>query len=567
MMRANGGTLVYETLKSYGVNCLFGMEDPIHVFHAVDPAATKIITVRDEKHAAIMAHGYAQVSGRPGVCAATFGPGASNLSTGLLEALRSSVPVIALVQDHPIQLRNKNASSQLNYEVALAPYAKEILRIDTAEMAGSIIRRAFRLATSGRPGPVVVLCPTDAMAAEAECEVRAEADCADFPAFRVRARADGIAQAAKLLSAAECPLVVAGGGAMISGAFVELKALAERFSVPVATTLTGRGSFADDHPMAVGPIGSSVGGKYGRGQVGNALLAEADLVFLMGTRTGQLCYSDWSLPKPGTRIIHLDVDPQEIGRNFDTALGLVGDVRDSLRELLAYSESQGLKRSQPDNGARLHGLIDDWQAELRPMAAATQIPMRPEAVIDAVENVIHPNSLLTADASYVTNWVISNIRVPAAGRFVLSPRGTGGIGWALPAAMGAKLAAPDRDVTCISGDGAFGYVMNELETAARYQIDLLVIVFNNSTLAFQRHWEEVAKGSYRECNFLDVDYSEVARALRCGGERVHDVADLPAAIARGQAFAGPYLIDAVVDPEAAGPVIGMERPLAQDAAH
>jgi acetolactate synthase-1/2/3 large subunit len=434
-------------------------------------------------------------------------------------------------------------------------------------MAGAIIRRAFRIATSARPGPVVVLCPTDAMAATGECDVHAEADCANYPASRSSADDAGLARAAELLAAAERPLLIAGGGTMISGAFAELLDLSERFAAPVATTYTGRGNFADDHPMAVGPVGSSVGGKYGRGQVGNALLAEADLVFLMGTRTGQLCYSDWTLPKPGTTVIHLDVDANEIGRNFATALSLVGDVRDSLRALLKHCRAQDIRRAQPDNGARRRALLEDWRAELATVATSTQTPMRPEAVIAAIDATVENSSLIAVDASYVTNWIVSNIRVPGPGRFILSPRGTGGIGWALPAAVGAKLAAPERDVICVSGDGAFGYVLGELETAARYNVDITIIVFNNSTLAFQRHWEEVAMGSYRECDFLDVDYSEVARALKCGGERVDEVADLADAMARGRAYPGPYLIDAVVDPEAAGPVMGMERPLAPDAAH
>ncbi len=566
-MQSTGGALVSETLKSYGVRCLFGMEDPIHIFHAVDRTVTKIVTVRDEKHAAIMAHGYAQVTGRPGVCAATFGPGASNLSTGLLEALRSSVPVIALVQDHPLKLRNKNASSELDYAVALRPYAKEILRIDTADMAGAIIRRAFRIATTARPGPVVVLCPTDAMAAVAECTVHAEKDYEAFPALRTRARVEAIEQAAELLSAAKRPILVAGGGCVISGAFAEIAELSERFAVPVATTLTGRGAMDDGHPMAVGPIGSSVGGKYGRGQVGNTLMAEADLVFLLGTRTGQLCYSDWALPKPGTLVIHLDIDPNEIGRNFETALALLGDVRDTLRELLVHCRSQNISRAHRDNGARRRELIEHWRGELAPLASSKQVPMRPEAVISAIDGIVEENTLICVDASYVTNWVISNVRVPKSGRFVLSPRGTGGLGWALPAAIGAKLASPERDVICVSGDGGFGYVMNELETAARYNVNILIVIFNNGTLGFQRHWEEVMMGCYQDCDFLDIDYSEVARALKCGGERVRHVSDLPASMARGLAYEGPYLIDAVVDPEAAAPVLGMERPLAPDAAH
>src|SRR5262245_436954 len=181
-MKATGGRLVYETLKSHGVRCLFGMEDPIHVFHAVDRSFTRIVTVRDEKHGAIMAHGYAQATGRPGVCAATFGPGATNLTTGLLEALRSSVPVIALVQDHGLKLKNRNASSDLDPGAALGPVVKATIRIDLPEQAGDAVRKAFRIATSGRPGPVALLCPTDVLAAETEAETHAEPAYLRFPA-------------------------------------------------------------------------------------------------------------------------------------------------------------------------------------------------------------------------------------------------------------------------------------------------------------------------------------------------------------------------------------------------
>ncbi len=566
-MQATGGALLYETLKSYGVACLFGMEDPIHVFHAVDRDVTKIVTIRDEKHGAIMAHAYAQVTGRPGVCAATFGPGASNLTTGLLEALKSSAPVIALVQDHPLNLKNRNANSELDHAAALGPFVKEVVRIDAPELAGPIIRRAFRIATTGRPGPVAILCPTDVMAGEGDCSVHCEADYATFPALRIRSQTDAIERAAEMLAGAARPLLVAGGGSMISGAFAEIAALAERFAAPVATTLTGRGVLADGHPQAAGPLGSSIGAKYGRGQVANTLLGEADLVFLMGTRTGQLCYSDWNLLKPNAKVIHLDIDPAEIGRNFDTALPMLGDVRDTLRDLLAHCEARDIKRASGDNDGRRSELLERWRGELAPLAKSEQVPMRPEAVVSAINDLVEEMSLISVDASYVSNWIISNIDVPRAGRFVLSPRGTAGLGWALPAAIGAKLADPERQVICVSGDGGFGYVMNELETAARYGVDILVVVFNNGTLGFQRHWEELVMGSYRDCDYLDVDYSEVARALKCGGERVAKVADLPAALARGLAYEGPYVVDAVVDPDASAPVLGLERPIAAGAAH
>ena len=566
VMKGTGGRLVYETLKAHGVTCIFGMEDPIHVFHAVDRSFTRIVTVRDEKHGAIMAHGYAQATGRPGVCAATFGPGASNLCTGLLEALRSSVPVVALVQDHPLAAKGRNASSELDHAAALSPFSKAVLRIDEASQAPSRIRHAFRLATTGRPGPVVVLCPTDAMAVQAEAEIVADGF-DHVPAWRPRAPQAGLEQAARLMAQAKRPLIVAGGGTVISGAFEEIRLLAERYQAPVATTMTGKGAIADAHPLAAGPLGTSTGGLYGRGKAANTLLAEADVVFAMGTRTGQIITSNWTLPRPEATLIHLDIDPVEIGRNFATNVPLPGDVRDSLRDLLAFCERHAIARRGPDNGGRLAAMRQAWLDEIRPVATSDRSPMRPERVIAELEATMPANTLVVADASYSTGWVVSQMEVPAAGRFVISPRGTASIGWGFPAAIGARLADPSRPVVCLTGDGGFGYVMNELETAARYSVPVVVIVFNNGTLAFQKHWEELAMGRAMDCSFLDIDHAAVARALRASGERVTMPGDLRAALARAFAADGPYLIDAVIDPEAAAPIMGFDKPMAADAYH
>lgn len=566
-MVVTAGRIVCETIRNHGVDCLFGMEDPIHVFHAVDRSSTRIVTVRDEKHGAIMAHGYSQVTGRPGICAATFGPGATNLITGLLEAQRSSVPVIALVQDHPLAMKGRHASSELDTAAAMMPFVKAVIRIDAADEAGDKTRAAFRAATGGRPGPVALLCPTDVMVAESNASGEASALHAHAPANRTRADRDAIVAAAELLMAAERPLLIAGGGAIISGAFAEIADLAELFAIPVATTMTGKGAIADGHPLALGVLGTSTGGKLGRGRIANSFLADADVVLIAGSRTGQICYSDWTLPKPDTKVVHLDIDPVEIGRNFTTDVAMVGDVRDSLRDLLRHCRDHNLGRPARGNGGQIAEMKEAWTREMAPVAGSDQRPIRPERVFAEIDRVLEARSLLVTDASYVTGWSMSQIMVPASGRFILSPRGTGGIGWSLPAAIGAKIGAPDRDVICVSGDGAFGYLLGELETAARYGIDILVIVLNNSTLAFQRHWEELAMGRYLECDFLDVDYSAVARALKCGGESVDDPADLAAAIERGRAYGGPYVINAVIDPEAAAPIIGFDKPIPAGAGH
>lgn len=558
-MQATAARLLYETLKSYGVDCIFGMEDPIHFFHAVDRDATRIVTMHDERHGAMMAHGYAQASGRPGVCAATYGPGAANLATGLYEAHRSSVPVIAIVQDHPLRVRNRHANSELDHQAALAPFVKAAIRIDFADQAADAARRAFRLACSGRPGPVALLCPTDVMAETAEASVHAEPRFATWPAFRPVAASDDVAAAALLFAGASRPVVVSGGGAVLSGAFEEVRLLAERFGAPVVTTLTGRGILPDDHPLALGAIGGQTGGRLGRGRSANEIAAEADVVFILGSKTGQLAYADWSLFAHDARLIHLDIDEREMGRNFATEVMLVGDARDTLRALLARCEQDGIGAARRDNCARIAMAKDEWRRLNEPYVTSGAVPMRPERVIGEINSVVDSSTIVVADGSYSSGWVLSHIDMRAAQRSILSPRGTGSIGWGFSAALGAALGAPGRTVVCVTGDGGFYYAMGELETAARYGIRLLTVVLDNATLGFQRHYEEKAFGSYRECDFRDVDFAAVARTLGCGGERVTEPGELAAALARGLAHDGPYLVDAVITPEVAAPVPGFER--------
>jgi acetolactate synthase-1/2/3 large subunit len=551
--------LIYETLRNYGVDCIFGMEDPIHLFHAIDPSVTRIVTIHDERHAAIMAHGYAQVAGRPGICAATYGPGAANLSTGLYEASRSSIPVIAFVQDHPVLLRGRHANSELDHPAAFAPYVKGTLRIDQPDQAGDRVRQAYRMACSGRPGPVVVLCPTDVMGAPAEADVYADLRYATFPALRPVANADDIARTAEVLAAARRLVIVSGGGALISGAFDEVRCLAERFRAPVVTTLTGRGILPDDHPLALGAIGNQTGGTLGRGRSANAIAAEADVVLILGSKTGQLAYADWTLFAPKARILHLDIDPNEIGRNFATEVALVGDVRDTLRALLQHCETESLGRPRNDSAERIARLKDAWRVLNHPYVTSDAVPIRPERLIAEVDAVVDPATIVVCDGSYASGWVLSHIDVRASRRTILSPRGTGSIGWGFAAAVGAKVGAPDRPVICVTGDGGFFYLINEIETAARYCIPVLTVVLNNGTLGFQRHYEEQAFGTYRECDFLDINFSAVAQSLGAAGERVTNPADLAAALARGLTHEKPYVVDVVITPDVAAPVPGFER--------
>ncbi|SLN75272.1 thiamine pyrophosphate-binding protein [Oceanibacterium hippocampi] len=549
--------LMVETLEAYGVEFIFGMEDPVQLYHHLNRERIRPITIRDEKHGAIMAHGYAKTAKRPGICAATFGPGATNLITGLLEAQKSSVPVIAFIQEIPASQRDRHASSEIDHVAALSPFTKKVYRIDTAERCCEIVRRAFRMATSGRPGPVAVLCPADVMTQQTEAAVYAEAAFATFPPYRQRPGRAELNAAAELLASAERPVIIAGGGSILSGASGQVIALAERLGAPVATTMTGRGTIPDAHPLALGALGSSTAGTLGRGRIANEAVAGADVVLICGSRTGQICYMNWQQPGPATKVIHLDIDPEEPGRNFPTALSLIGDVRETLAELAEHpaTDRPGVAASVAKAYA---GAKADWRTEFRAVAFNNATPARPERVLAEISDRMDENTILVNDASFVTGWSFSHVDNVVAGAEILSPRGTGGIGWSLPAALGAKLARPDARVVCIAGDGAFGYVMNELETASRYAIPVVMIVFNNATLGFQRHFENKLFGSYGECDLSDIDHAALARALKCEGERVSDPADFAAAIERGFASGKPYVIDAVIDPEAMAPIVGLD---------
>lgn len=550
--------LMAETLVAYGVEYIFGMEDPVQLYHHLDRSKIRAITIRDEKHGAIMAHGYAKTSGRPGICASTFGPGATNLVTGLLEAQKSSVPVIAFVQEIPAAQRDRHASSEIDHIAALAPYTKKVYRIDTPERCCEIVRRAFRMASSGRAGPVAVLCPADVMTMQTEAATHAEPEFAHFPADRPRPASERIDAAAALLGAAKRPVIIAGGGSILSRASDEIIALAERLGAPVATTMNGRGTIPDSHDLAAGTLGSSTAGTLGRGRIANAAVSGADVVLICGSRTGQICYMNWQQPGPGTRIIHIDIDPEEPGRNFDTEITLIGDVRDTLRELIAHPQTAA-QGDAADPRSALETDKEEWRSEFRAAAFANTMPMRPERVLAEISERMGPDTILVNDASYVTGWTFSHVDNVATGAMILSPRGTGGLGWSLPAAMGAKLAAPDAPIICATGDGAFGYVMAELETAARCGIAVVVVVFNNATLGFQRHFENKLFGQYGECDLSDIDHAALARALNCDGERVTDPDAIGAALDRGLASGKPYVIDAVIDPERMAPIVGLDE--------
>lgn len=548
-----GARALYRALRSLGVTHLFGIDSPEPLYAELEREQIRPITVRDERAGAIMADAYARVSGRPGVCTAIRGPGVTNLVSGLAEARATSTPVVALVNDIRTNQRGKNPVQELDHLALAAPVTKWAVRVEQPERVAELTLRAFEVAMSGRPGPVLVSYPDDVLTAEiAGGSAQTASMPATYPRARVASDPGAIAEAARVLAAATRPAIVAGGGVLISRAWAELAELAELLGAPVATTPLGKGSFDETHPLSAGVTGAYTGGALGRGKIANDLVQAADVVLLVGTKTDSIATANWTVPDPASTIVHIDVDPAEIGRNYPS-LGVVGDAKLALAALVtALRELPQAPRH--DSATDLEIAVGEWRAAYAPLFRSAASPVRPERVVAELIEHVSDDTIVCTDASYSSAWAMDLVPFREPGRRFLAPRGFAGIGWGLPAAIGAKLALPDKRVLCLTGDGGFGYVYQELETAARYQIPLVVVVLNNSTFGFQKHAEQLHFGRAIETDLLDVDYAALAWVLRCEGIRVTAPDEIGPALQRALDSGRPTVVDVVVDPDAFPPL-------------
>ena len=388
-MRFSGGQLVVEMLKAYGVRYVFGVpgDTGLAFYDALCQAQGKVthVLARDERSAAFMADVYARVSYRPGVCEGPSGAGATYLAAGLAEPHASSIPVIALNSDIPLSGEDCNVLTALDQPALFAPITKWSTLVKRADRIPDVMRLAFRVATTGRPGAVQVTLPMDVLADEVGApSLHAEEPCQSYPAYRTRPESAAVERAASLLSQARQPVIVAGGGVVTSGAWAELTALAEALGAPVGTSICGKGAIAEDHPLSLGVVGSN-----GRRPYANAVLQAADLILYAGCKTDSVTTAGWTLPSRDTDqiILHLDVDPAEIGRNYRTTVGLVGDARLGLADLLAAVRAQGTQ-PRPDPLAALKDKVSAFWADFEAKAASTATPIKPQRVIQTLARLL-----------------------------------------------------------------------------------------------------------------------------------------------------------------------------------
>ena len=538
---------VCATLAEYEVDYVFGMR----IYTDLDTSRTRPICIHYETTAELMAYGYARVSGRPGV-AAINRPGTPNALMGLAEAYNSSVPIIVLLDGLPVGMEGRNALYAYDQVSLMRPLAKWVTEVPVPAQMPEMLRRAFRVATSGRPGPVVLIPRGIADREISEPKIFAEEQYRTFPATRLPPDPDLIREAAPLLAAAERPCIIAGGGVNTSGAWEELRALVELTQIPVTTTISGKGAFAESHPLAAGTLGDIQGGRLGRGRVAAQIVKESDVVLLVGSRTNQMATSNWTLPDPRATLIHIDIDPMEIGRNYTTHLGIVADAKLALRALTAALRETNYRPRAP-RGEDIAGLLEAWERDNAEIENSNQIPIHPARLVHEIRPFVDANTILVSDASSPFMWASSHLKVDAGHTFI-SPRGTGAIGTGFPIAMGAKLAAPDKRVICFEGDGGLMCgILAELETGARYNVGIPVVVFNNGSLL---HEKNRMRGPLREeMDFLPgVDFATVARGLKCEGIRVERPEEIRPAMERALANRRtPTVIDVVIDHDAGFP--------------
>lgn len=551
-MQLSGAQLVVEMLKAYGVRYVFGVpgDTSLALYDALSQAHERgeitHVLARDERSAGYMADVYARLSFRPGVTEGPSGAGATYLVSGLAEAHTSSIPVIALTSDIPLSGEDRNVLTALDQPALFAPLTKWRTLVKHSAQIPDALRQAFRVATTGRPGAAQVTLPSDVLAEAVDSpQLYAEAPCQAYPAHRSRPEPAAVDQAAGLLAQARQPVIVAGGGAVTSGAWAELTALAEALGAPVGTSICGKGAIAEDHSLSLGVVGGNGGRPYA-----NAYVQAADLILYVGCRTDSVTTDHWTLPRrtTGKTILHLDVDPGEVGRNYRTAVGLVGDARLGLADLLAAVRSHGaLPRSDPL--ARLSAEVAAFWADFEAKAVATARPIKPQRVIRTLAGLLPPGSVVVADAGTPTPFVSAYFR-STAGRQVIIPRGLGGLGYALPGVIGAKLARPEATVVGLVGDGSFGMSAGELETVSRLGLPVVIVQFNNGCFG----WIKALQELFRDGRCFGVDFSNVdCAAIACGfglrAMRVQDPADLEPALHQALTCGGPAFVDVVTEPE------------------
>ena len=541
-------------LKAHGVEILFGLcgdtSLPFYDALARLPHGMRHILARDERSAAYMADGYARVSGKVGVCEGPSGGGVTYILPGLAEANESSVPLLCINSDISVSARGRYTLTALDQGALMRPLTKWNTVLNRAEDLPRVFRAAFKQMTTGRPGAAHIALPFDVQNGRVHRpDVWGDPSFGCYPSERLAPDIDLIEHAARLLRGSTKPVFICGGGVVISAAERELLTLAERLSAPVTTTISGKGAISENHPLAVGVVGSNGGTPETR-----SIVDQADLIIFVGCRAGSVTTERWRHPAPGTaKMIHLDVDSAVPGTNYPVDVPLVGDARRALAMLNeALADLQ-----RPLEASLVQTAKEQKFAEFQALAESAAKPIKPERVVAALAGALDPDAIVVADAGTPCPYLSAYYEVRGTGRRFFSNRAHGALGYSMAAAMGAHFAKPEVKCVSVMGDGSFGFTCGELETAARYRLPVTFVVISNASYGWIKAGQRSGYNErYFAVDFAVTDHAAVAAAFGAKSWRVTEPGELTKSLKEALAHGGPSLVDIVCQPlhEAKAPV-------------
>lgn len=535
MKKLTGAEILIECLKEQGVDTVFGFPGGavLNIYDALYKAQNEInhILTSHEQGASHAADGYARATGRTGVCIATSGPGATNLVTGIATAYMDSVPMVAITGQVSTALLGKDSFQEVDITGITMPVTKHNYIVKDVNKLAGIVREAFRIAASGRPGPVLIDICKDVTAAVTDYEPvvppKPEAEPIGVSAVE-------LAAAAALISGAKKPLILAGGGVSIAGADPELLRFAEKAQIPVATTLMGLGSFPGTHELFTGLVGM-----HGT-RTSNMAVSETDLFIAVGARFSDRVISNVKRFAPNAKIMHIDIDPAEIGKNISVHHPLVGNIREILRELADRAEARG----RTDWNRR----ISEWKAQY-PLKYDKEGPLKPHYIIERLYELTDGDALITTEVGQNQLWAAQFYKYAKPRQFI-SSGGLGTMGYGLGACIGAQLGRPDKKVINIAGDGSFRMNCTELATAVEYKIPVVVAILNNHVLGMVRQWQQLFYDGRFSATTIDrgTDFVALAEAFGAVGINVTRPEEVDGAFKRALASKDrPVLINFEID--------------------
>ena len=566
MIELSVGGAVAELVAASGCEHFFLLTGGDNAFFAelIDRGVAMILA-RSERSAAFMADAYARVTSRPSFVYGQFGPGATVVLSGLIDAHLAHTPVVAIASEAKTDVIHRSSYQELDQQAMYGAFVKWGARVERADRAPDLLRRALLEAVSGCPGPTYLGIPNDVMLARAALnndDLYLDRERTVIPSRRYAGSPEDVLDVVRALAEAECPVILAGGGTVIAEAYAELRELADALGVPVVTSASGKGAIAETHELAFG-----VSGRYSRTSA-NSIIRQADLIVAVGTRLNDMTSDRGRSFAPGVRVAQIDVDETVVGLNTRTYASIVGDAATVLAQLAAAvgNDASRMRDRWSDWRASCQARKAEWLAARAALenAAMSQTPISPVAVVATLRDTLSEADYVVADTGYMAAWTSALYDVHQAGKTHL--RTAGSLGWAVPASLGVQLAV-DSAVVCVTGDGGLGYHLAEIETAARLGLPVVFVLMNNGTLAFEYQTQrKVLKRELRELNdFAEVDYAACARALGAGGRRVDNPRELGEALREALDAGRPWLLDVRTDRDAQAPVTNFEaleeRPL------